>query len=195
MKNLKEKQKRGMIRDWILLGIILMIAVVLLSIFPDRKKMVINTLWDYFIEMALILPAVMVILGLFAVFVSKETVIKYLRKASGIKGIFLAIILGALPTGPLYVAFPMAASLLKKGAKISNIIVFLSAWACIKIPQELVELQFLGIRFMLSRLTLTIIFIVIMGIFIEKVVEWSEDGEKYQIIRRCLRWLSKPYQK
>ena len=195
MKNLKEKQKRGMIRDWILLGIILMIAVVLLSIFPDRKKMVINTLWDYFIEMALILPAVMVILGLFAVFVSKETVIKYLRKASGIKGIFLAIILGALPTGPLYVAFPMAASLLKKGAKISNIIVFLSAWACIKIPQELVELQFLGIRFMLSRLTLTIIFIVIMGIFIEKVVEWSEGGKKYQIIRRCLRWLSKPYQK
>ncbi|MCD6492902.1 MAG: permease [Archaeoglobaceae archaeon] len=177
MKNLKEKQKRGMKRDWILLGIILIIAVVLLSIFPDRKEPVINTLWDYFIEMALILPAVMVILGLFAVFVSKETVIKYLGKASGIKGIFLAIILGALPTGPLYVAFPMAASLLKKGAKISNIVVFLSAWACIKIPQELVELQFLGIWFMLSRLTLTIIFIVIMGIFIEKVVEWSEDGK------------------
>ena len=173
-KNLKEKQKRGMIRDWILLGIILIIAVVLLSIFPDKKEPVINTLWDYFMEMVLILPAVMILLGLFAVWVSKETVVKHLGKASGIKGIFLAMLLGALPTGPLYIAFPMAATLLKKGAKISNIIVFLSAWACIKIPQEMVELQFLGVQFMISRLILTIIFVVIMGLFIEQVIKWND---------------------
>ena len=181
-KNLKEKQKGGMIQDWILLGIILIIAVGLLLIFPDRKELVINTLRDYFIEMMVILPAIMVILGLFAVFVPKEMVIKYLGKASGLKGIFLAIILGALPTGPLYVAFPMAASLLKKGAKISNIIVFLSSWACIKIPQEMVELQFLGVRFMLVRLSLTIIFVVIMGVFIEKVIECSENKNKIKLL-------------
>ena len=178
MRNLKEKQKREMIRDWILLGIILIIAIILLSIFPDRKEPVINTLWDYFAEMMLILPAVMVILGLFAVWVSKEIVIKHLGKASGIKGIFLAIILGALPTGPLYIAFPMASILLKKGARISNIVIFLSSWACIKMPQEMVELQFLGLRFMLLRLFLTIIFIIIMAIFIEKVIEWSENEEE-----------------
>jgi len=178
MRNLKEKQKREMIRDWILLGIILIIAIILLSIFPDRKEPVINTLWDYFVEMMLILPAVMVILGLFAVWVSREMVIKHLGKASGIKGIFLAIILGALPTGPLYIAFPMASILLKKGARISNIVIFLSSWACIKMPQEMVELQFLGLRFMLLRLFLTIIFIIIMAIFIEKVIEWSENEEE-----------------
>ena len=178
MRNLKEKQKREMIRDWVLLGIILIIAIILLSIFPDRKEPVINTLWDYFAEMMLILPAVMVILGLFAVWVSKEIVIKHLGKASGIKGIFLAIILGALPTGPLYIAFPMASILLKKGARISNIVIFLSSWACIKMPQEMVELQFLGLRFMLLRLLLTIIFIIIMAIFIEKVIEWSENEEE-----------------
>jgi len=178
MRNLKEKQKREMIRDWVLLGIILIIAIILLSIFPDRKEPVINTLWDYFVEMMLILPAVMVILGLFAVWVSKEIVIKHLGKASGIKGIFLAIILGALPTGPLYIAFPMASILLKKGARISNIVIFLSSWACIKMPQEMVELQFLGLRFMLLRLLLTIIFIIIMAIFIEKVIEWSENEEE-----------------
>ena len=173
-KDLKEKQKRGMIRDWVLLGSILIIAAVLLSIFPDKKEPVINTLWDYFMEMVLILPAVMILLGLFAVWVSKETVVKHLGKASGIKGIFLAMLLGALPTGPLYIAFPMAATLLKKGAKISNIIVFLSAWACIKIPQEMVELQFLGAQFMISRLILTIIFVVIMGLFIEQVIKWND---------------------
>ena len=113
----------------------------------------------------------MVILGLFAVWVPKDIVVKHLGKTSGIKGIFLAIILGALPTGPLYVAFPMAAALLEKGAKISNITIFLSAWACIKIPQEMVELRFLGVKFMFLRLILTIIFVIIMGLFIERVMK------------------------
>jgi len=173
-QNMKEKQKKGMIRDLIILGIILIITVILLLLFPDRKGAVISTSWDFFIEMMLILPAVMVILGLFAVFVPKETVVKYLGKTSGMKGIILAIVLGALPTGPLYVAFPMAAALLKKGAKISNIIVFLSAWACIKIPQEMVELQFLGPQFMLLRLSLTAVLVILMGISIEKIIEWND---------------------
>ena len=117
----------------------------------------------------------MVIMGLFSVFVSKELVVKYLGKTSGIKGILLAIFFGALPTGPLYVAFPLAVALRSKGASISNIVIFLSAWACIKIPQELVELQFLGIKFMAVRLILTLIFVVIMGMFIEKIIEWSDN--------------------
>ena len=121
-----------------------------------------------------ILPAVMVLMGLFAVWVSKETIVKYLGKTSGIRGIFLGIFLGALPTGPLYVAFPIAAGLIKKGARISNILIFLSAWACIKIPQEMVELQFLGAKFMALRLVLTIVFVIIMGVFIEQVIEWSD---------------------
>ena len=174
-KSKKKKQKGKMIRDWILLGAILIIPIILLSIFPDRNEAVINTVWDYLMEMVLILPAVMILLGLFAVWVSNEMIIKYLGKTSGVRGIFLAIILGALPTGPLYIAFPMAAVLLKKGAKISNIIVFLSAWACIKIPQEMVELQFLGLQFLLLRLSLTVILVIIMAMVIEKMIEWSED--------------------
>jgi len=173
-EELKKKQKRGMIRDWMLLGIILIIAILLLTIFPDKNEAVTNTIWDYLMEMVFILPAVMILLGLFAVWVSNEMIMKYLGKTSGVRGIFLAIILGALPTGPLYIAFPMAAVLLKKGAKISNIIVFLSAWACIKIPQEMVELQFLGVQFMLLRLSLTVILVIIMAVLIEKMIGWSE---------------------
>ncbi len=163
-----------MIRDYILLGATLIVAATILLIFPDRVDIVTTTSWDYFLEMMVILPAVMVVMGLFTVWVSKETVVKYLGKTSGIKGIFLAILFGTLPTGPLYVAFPMASSLIKKGARISNIVIFLSAWACIKIPQELVELQFLGPKFMVSRLVLTIIFVAIMGVFIEWMIGLSD---------------------
>jgi len=173
-KDMKEKQKKVILRDWGLVSITLIIMITLLSVFPEKQEVVITTSWKFFIEMIWILPAVMVLMGLFAVWVSKETIVKYLGKTSGIRGIFLAIFLGALPTGPLYVAFPIAAGLIKKGARISNILIFLSAWACIKIPQEMVELQFLGAKFMALRLVLTIVFVIIMGVFIEHVIEWSD---------------------
>lgn len=173
-ENIKEKQKKGIMRDIIFLGITIVIAIILISLFPDKREVVTASSWEFFIEMIWILPAVMVLMGLFAVWVSKETVVKYLGETSGIKGIFLAILFGALPTGPLYVAFPVAAVLIKKGAKISNITIFLSAWACIKIPQEMVEFQFLGLKFMAARLILTIIFVVIMGLSIEKIIEWTD---------------------
>ncbi|MHC1599144.1 MAG: permease [Candidatus Methanofastidiosia archaeon] len=150
------------------------IAIILLFVFPDRKESVVSISWDFFIEVMYILPAVMVMLGLFGVWVPKQLIVKYLGKTSGKKGIIVAISLGTLPTGPLYIAFPIATALLKKGAKMSNIVIFISTWACIKLPQEIVEFQFLGFSFMLLRLTLTIIFVIIMGLLIEKIIMWDE---------------------
>ena len=179
----KAQQKKKMMRDWIFLGVAIIFVVLLLSIFPEKTEPVTSTAQEYFIEMIVILPAVMILTGLFAVFVSNETVVKHLGKTSGIKGIALSLLIGSLPTGPLYIAFPMAATLLKKGARVSNIIVFLSAWACIKIPQEMVELQFLGGEFMLLRLSLTVIFVVLMGLIIEKIIEQSKKGDKMDMKR------------
>lgn len=169
----KTSKDTGLKRDAILLVIVFIIAIILLSLFPKKQEPVTTASWKFFVEMIWILPGVMVLMGLFMVWVPKEMVEKYLGKTSGIKGFSLSILFGALPTGPLYVAFPLALSLIKKGARISNIIIFLSAWACIKIPQEMVELQFLGTKFMAARLILTIVFVVIMGLFIERIIEWN----------------------
>ena len=170
----KKKARKELIRGYVLFAAILIAAAIILWIFPNKVTAATTTTWNYFLEMIMILPAVMIIMGLFSVFVSRELVVKYLGKASGIKGILLAVLFGALPTGPLYVAFPLAVALRSKGASISNIVIFLSAWACIKLPQELVELQFLGIKFMAARLMLTIIFVAIMGLFIERLIEWTD---------------------
>ena len=171
--NEKIKQKKSLIRDYIIMGAVIVAAAVALLIFSDKSGPVLSVSKNYFLELIMILPAVMIIIGLFSVWIPKEMVVKYMGKTSGIRGIFVAIALGMLPTGPLYIAFPMAIALLKKGAKISNIVIFISAWACIKLPQELVEIQFLGIEFTLLRLALTIIFIVIMGIIIEKIIDFT----------------------
>ena len=170
-QNLETKQRKKAIKSWLFFVASLAFTIVLLAIFPDRQTAVIKSSWQIFMEMFWILPAVMLLIGLFAVWVPKEMIEKLMGKASGIGGIGLSLLLGSLPTGPLYVAFPIAAALVKKGASVSNMIIFLSAWACIKIPQEMVELQFLGVKFMALRLGLTIFFVIFMGLFIEQMVE------------------------
>ncbi len=166
----KEQTKKNFKRDAVILFLAALSAAILIYLFPEKKAAVFDASKRFFLEMILILPAVMILMGLFAVWVSEETVMKHLGKASGPKGVVLSILFGALPTGPLYVAFPAASALLNKGASVSNVMIFLSAWACVKIPQEIVEFQFLGGRFMLVRLSLTIVFVVIMGKIIEILV-------------------------
>lgn len=164
-------KKKEIVRDWIILGLTAIGSAVLLSFYPGKVEPAVSTSRDYLMEMVWILPAVMVLMGLFKVWVSRGMVVKYLGKASGLKGIGIAALLGATPTGPLYVAFPLAAALIDKGARVLNIVVFLSAWACIKIPQEMIEIQFLGLDFMITRLVLTIVTVSLMGWFMEKVIE------------------------
>ena len=172
---MKKDFKQGIkIKNFVGLGISAFILLLILMKFPDKSPAVISASWTYFKEMMIILPAIMVLMGLFLVWVSKEMVIKYLGESSGLKGIFVALVLGALPTGPMYVAFPLALGLKQKGASISNVVIFLSAWACIKLPQEMVELQFLGWKFMAARLVLTIIFVTFMGGLIEAIITRSE---------------------
>jgi len=173
-QNLKMKQRKTTIKSWLFFSVGLAFTIILIIIFPDRKAKVETFSLQILIEMLYILPAVMLLIGFFAVWVPKELVIKLMGKTSGIKGIGLSLFLGALPTGPLYIAFPMAAALIQKGARVSNIVIFLSAWACIKIPQEMVELQFLGIKFMALRLGLTIVFVVLMGVFIEFFIDYGK---------------------
>lgn len=156
--------------EWVIVIVLMIITVSVGLAWPSVRGRMAQSAWSVAREMLFILPAVLILMGLFTVWVSKETVNKYLGRASGIKGVLLALFFGALPTGPLYIAFPIAAGLAQKGARISNIVIFLTAWACIKIPQELVEWHFLGARFMAVRLIMTITAAVIIGLILEQIL-------------------------
>ncbi|MEA5031683.1 MAG: permease [Sphaerochaeta sp.] len=137
--------------------------------------------WDYLKEMLLILPPVFLLMGLIETWIPKDKIQKWLGRGSGFKGIGISLVLGTLPTGPLYVAFPMAATLIRKGASHTNMVVFLGAWAALKIPQLMVEIKFLGIAFTLLRFVLTLVALVLMGLLIERILRKSPD----------LQWLQK----
>ncbi|HLV10563.1 MAG TPA: permease [Halanaerobiales bacterium] len=154
--------------------------IILYQLFPAKTVEVINISGDYGLEMLAILPAVLFLMALVDVWVPPEYIKKYLGKNTGIKGIILAVILGTLPTGPMYVAFPIAAELLKKGAGLKNIIIFLGVWASLKIPQIGIEIQFLGLKFAFLRFIFTLVSVVFIGIIIDYLLKnKARGGEKY----------------
>ncbi len=155
--------------DYAALFLLAPVFVAVVIAFPDKGGQARHVAWEYFKEMAIILPAVFIIMGLVSVWVEREFIVRFLGEGSGVKGVILSFILGSIPMGPLYVAFPLAAVLLKKGAKVANIIIFLSAWACIKLPAELMEFQFLGWKFTLVRYLTTLVVVVALSEVIGRV--------------------------
>jgi len=141
---------------------------------PDISGRSAAVAFNYLREMVLIIPPVFVLMGLLEVWVPKEAIKKLIGTGSGLKGLFFSFLMGTLPTGPLYVAFPMAGTLLQKGAKVSNIVIFLGAWAAIKIPQLLVEVEFLGLSFTALRFGLTLTAVIVIGLVLEKLIKPEE---------------------
>lgn len=124
-----------------------------------------------FFQMLSILPPIMLMLGLLDVWISRESMVKYMGNDSGFVGVILSILIASLAAGPMYAAFPFTAVLLKKGVRFSNIIIFMNAWCTTKLSTLLFEIGALGYRFTMIRLLIDIFGIIIMGYIVEYIVK------------------------
>ena len=131
-----------------------------------------------FLEMLSFIPPIFIILGLLDTWVPREKVVSHLGSGSGIKGLTFATILGAAAAGPLYGAFPVAAVMMKKGASFFNVMVFIGAWATLKIPMFLFETQFLGSLFSVTRWLCSLTGIVLIAFILDRL---HSDAEKQAI--------------
>lgn len=122
------------------------------------------------IQMLEVLPPIMIMLGLIDVWISRESMMKYMGKESGILGIFLSIFIASLAAGPMYAAFPFTKVLSDKGVKLSNIMIFLNAWCVIKLSTILFEIGGLGYKFTFVRFLIDLPGVIVMGYLIEYII-------------------------
>lgn len=148
-------------------------AIFLLAL-PDYRRAATDMLFNQTKTIFLVVPPIFILLGLMDVWVPREKMIKYMGPGSGLRGGVIAFLLGSFAAGPLYGAFPFAAVLMKKGASLKNILIFIGAWSTTKIPMLLFEASALGVRFAVSRLAIDIIGIVIIAIAIQKAMPADE---------------------
>jgi len=176
LKKQKDKKKK-IIRDYLVMSGIIVVFVVLYFVFPAKGEVSLKNSWQFFIEMMEILPAVTILIGILSVWATQEMVTKYLGKESGFKGFLVALLMGTLPAGPLYVAFPVAKALRMKGASVGNMVTYLSVFAAIKLPQLLMEWRFLGWKFTLLRFPITVVLIYLMSMVVDLIFKKTEKKE------------------
>lgn len=159
---------------WIILFIILSVGSYFVGFTPG--VVIYSSFNEFFIEMLSFIPFLFILVGLFDVWVPKETIEKHIGKESGVKGIFLVVLLAMLQAGPLYGAFPVAYILYKKGASVRNIFIYLGAFSSMKIPMLGIEMGYLGIKFTVLRTLISLPLFIIIGYVMEKIV-----GEDFKI--------------
>ncbi|NPV26072.1 MAG: permease [Firmicutes bacterium] len=162
--------------------IILFFNLALLVLHPTIGIKSLQISGNNMLEMLSVLPPIFVLLGLLDVWVERETVIKLMGEKSGLLGMALAFLLGSAAAGPLYAAFPLAGVLLKKGCKLSNILIFIGAWSTTKIPMLLFEASAMGWKFMLTRFIVNIPGIILIAYIIESILL---DEDKIMIYRNA----------
>ncbi|RLB20449.1 MAG: hypothetical protein DRG76_11000 [Deltaproteobacteria bacterium] len=108
------------------------------------------------IQMAEILPPAFILIGLFEVWVKKQTVERHFGKRAGLRGHIGGILLASTTVGGLYVAFPVAYSLYRKGADLGVIFTYIGASAICRVPMTIFEASFVGLKFSVIRLSVSI---------------------------------------
>ena len=121
---------------------------------------------DFSIDMLRILPGAFILIGLFEVWVGRETVERHLGEGSGIRGYMWALLLAGTTVGGVYVAFPVAYSLYRKGARLSVIFMYIGASAICRVPMTIFEASFLGVKFTVIRLLVSLPLVIVTSILL-----------------------------
>lgn len=151
---------------WALFTFALLIAI---NIYIPKTGLKANQLTvSNFLTMLSVLPPILLLIGLLDVWIPKETMIKYMGEHSGLKGLIIAFMLGSFAAGPLYAAFPVAAILLKKRAKLSNVLFFLGVWSTAKLPMMMFEFTSFGGTFTILHIVTNLIIFLIGAVLVDK---------------------------
>lgn len=143
----------------------------------DMGVGIFENFYSFFLTMIKFIPAVFLLIGLFDVWVEKELIEKHLGEDSGFMAYLWALILASTTVGGLYVAFPLAAAIYKKGASPRIIFTYLGAAAVCRIPMTLFEASYVGVKFTILRWIISIPLIIVSSIFLEKLI----SGEMEQL--------------
>ena len=171
-------KRAGVVRAAAILCYVLFVAASFVFDYQPGREIGSNFA-SFSFEMLKILPCAFILIGLFQVWVKRETVEKHLGEESGIKGYIWALLLAGTTVGGLYVAFPVAYALYSKGAKLSAVFTYIGASAICRVPMFIYEASFLGIKFSVIRLIVSLPLVVVSSMLLGHYL----TGKNYRIVQ------------
>jgi len=116
------------------------------------------------LEIIPVLLAAFLVAGFAQALVPRQVVTAWLGQESGIRGILIASVAGAMTPGGPYVSFPIVAGLYKAGAGIGTVVAFVTAWSLWAFSRVPLELAYLGPKPAIARFVSTLVFPPIAGL-------------------------------
>lgn len=113
---------------------------------------------------------VLAIVGLVLTFLSPSIVAGLIGRGTGILGMLVTSVVGAITLIPGFVAFPLAKSLLERGAGIMQIAVFVSTLMMVGFVTAPLEIRYFGKKVTVLRNALAYVFSFIVAVIIGVVV-------------------------
>jgi len=143
-------------------------VLLLLSLFLDKHKTLKGIKKGYKMFFNIVPPFlnILIIVSILLYLVPQETIIKYLGPSSGFLGFFSAAIIGSITLIPGFISYPIAASLISKGASYAIIAVFMTTLMMVGIVTLPLEIKYLGKKAAIIRNILNFIAALIIGILI-----------------------------
>jgi len=98
-----------------------------------------------------------VIAGLVQVLVPKELISRWLGAQAGVKGVFIACVVGGLVPGSPYAIFPLVAALYQAGASLGAVVGFVAAWSLWSVSRLPLEIALIDPKPALVRYGITFV--------------------------------------
>lgn len=147
-------------------------ALLLLSFYKDRKKTkaALMKAWKSFENILPQLLTVLLIIGLLLSVLDTATISRFLGEKSGALGLLIAAVLGSITLIPGFVAFPLAASLLKAGAGYGQITMFVTTLMMVGVVTLPMEIKYFGRKLALRRNALALVFAVVISLLMGGII-------------------------
>jgi len=148
-------------------------GLLVLSFFKSREKTkkALKKSWKSFENILPQFLTVLLIIGMMLAVLDEGTISKLLGTESGVLGMGIAAVIGSVTLIPGFVAFPLAASLLKAGAGYGQITMFVTTLMMVGVVTLPVESKYFGRKATLRRNLFALIYAVCISFVIGGVLE------------------------
>lgn len=148
------------------------VAFLLFSLVKDKDKTKkgLKKAWKSFLNVFPAFAVVLSLMGLVLTILSPDTISRLIGNNTGFLGMLVTSVIGAITLIPGFIAFPLAASLLEKGAGIAQIAVFVSTLMMVGIVTAPLEMEYFGKKETLLRNTFSYLFSFIVAAVIGIVI-------------------------
>lgn len=124
----------------------LAVSLLLVAFVKDRRKAVkaLRIAAKSFVKLLPTLFTILILIGLILGFVTSDQITKFVGEQSGVLGVLMVGSVGSILHIPSLLSFPLAASLLEKGASISAVAAFITTLTMISMTTLPLEIKELG---------------------------------------------------